>query len=126
MASRPCEPDADAKRIWRRLLPDTPFPACGVRENVHAIESAAPANEATTDSKSAHARSRVPGNDGGGGFGRYAPIEFLQNSAKRRQDRPITKIIAAKSRGASGMIGSPLLASLRRLHSLALSPSAIA
>ncbi len=51
MASRPCKPDADAKQIWRLLLPDTPFPACGVRENVHAIESAAPANEATTELK---------------------------------------------------------------------------
>ncbi len=29
MASRPCKPDADFKRLWRFLLPDTAFPACG-------------------------------------------------------------------------------------------------
>jgi hypothetical protein len=30
MADRPCKPDADLKRLWRMLLPGTPFPACGV------------------------------------------------------------------------------------------------
>jgi hypothetical protein len=29
MATRPCKPGADEKRLWQRLLPDTPFPACG-------------------------------------------------------------------------------------------------
>jgi hypothetical protein len=33
MASRPCKPDADMKRLWRFLLPSTPFPACGVPED---------------------------------------------------------------------------------------------
>ncbi len=33
MADRPCKPDADAKRLWQLLLPDTPFPACGTQED---------------------------------------------------------------------------------------------
>ena len=32
MATRPCKPGADVKRIWQLLLPDTPFPACGAQE----------------------------------------------------------------------------------------------
>jgi hypothetical protein len=32
MAGRPCKPDADFERLWRLLLPDTRFPACGVPE----------------------------------------------------------------------------------------------
>jgi hypothetical protein len=32
MASRPCKPDADLKRLWQVLLPSTPFPACGAPE----------------------------------------------------------------------------------------------
>jgi hypothetical protein len=36
MASRPCKPDADLKRLWRMLLPNTPFPACGAPENFNS------------------------------------------------------------------------------------------
>jgi hypothetical protein len=35
MASRPCKPDADLKRLWRTLL-GTPFPACGMPEDFDA------------------------------------------------------------------------------------------
>ena len=47
MATRPCRADADVKRIWQLLLPDTPFPACGTQENTDADarENARPANE---------------------------------------------------------------------------------
>jgi hypothetical protein len=44
MANRPCKPDADVKRIWQLLLPDTAFPACGRQED--AGENAASANDA--------------------------------------------------------------------------------
>jgi hypothetical protein len=46
MIGRPCKPDADLKRMWRLLLPGTPFPACGVpvesntSERVEAAENA--------------------------------------------------------------------------------------
>ncbi len=30
MTERPCRPSADLKRLWRTLLPGTPFPACGM------------------------------------------------------------------------------------------------
>ena len=30
MIGRPCKPDADFERLWRALLPGTPFPACGM------------------------------------------------------------------------------------------------
>jgi hypothetical protein len=46
MTGRPCRPDADFKRLWRLLLPGTPFPACGVpeesntSERVEAVENA--------------------------------------------------------------------------------------
>ena len=48
MANRPCKPDADVKRIWQLLLPDTAFPVCGTQENAGADagENAAPANDA--------------------------------------------------------------------------------
>jgi hypothetical protein len=46
MASRPCKPDADLKRLWRMLLPNTPFPACGALEN---LNSAADRSENRSD-----------------------------------------------------------------------------
>jgi hypothetical protein len=42
MGNRPCRADADLKRIWQLLLPDTPFPACDTQENADARDSAAP------------------------------------------------------------------------------------
>jgi hypothetical protein len=33
MAKRTCQSNEDLKQIWRRLLPDTPFPACEAPEN---------------------------------------------------------------------------------------------
>jgi hypothetical protein len=36
MANRPCKPDADVKRIWQLLMPDTAFPACGTQEDAAA------------------------------------------------------------------------------------------
>jgi hypothetical protein len=33
MIGRPCKPDADFARLWRTLMPGTPFPACGVANN---------------------------------------------------------------------------------------------
>ena len=42
MTSRPCKADADVKRVWQLLLPDTPFPACGTQDNAEAGASAAP------------------------------------------------------------------------------------
>jgi len=46
MADRPCRPNADLKRIWQLLLPETPFPACGMEENAEADDGAArPARE---------------------------------------------------------------------------------
>jgi hypothetical protein len=47
MANRPCRADADLKRIWQLLLPDAPFPACGVPEDagMAASKSAASLNE---------------------------------------------------------------------------------
>jgi hypothetical protein len=50
MANRPCRADADLKRIWQLLLPDAPFPACGVPEDagMAASKSAAPVNETRT------------------------------------------------------------------------------
>jgi hypothetical protein len=48
MANRPCKPDADMKRIWQLLLPDTAFQVCGTQENAGADagENAVPANGA--------------------------------------------------------------------------------
>ena len=48
MANRPCKPDADVKRIWQLLLPDTAFPVCGTQENAGADagENTASANDA--------------------------------------------------------------------------------
>jgi len=51
MANRPCRADADLKRIWQLLLPDTAFPACGVQEDADtaASKSAAPVKETPAD-----------------------------------------------------------------------------
>ena len=53
MANRPCRPNADLKRIWQLLLPETPFPACGVPVNADADarESAGPVEETRDDAK---------------------------------------------------------------------------
>jgi len=32
MADRPCNPGSDLKRLWRTLLPGTPFPQCGATD----------------------------------------------------------------------------------------------
>jgi hypothetical protein len=51
MASRPCKPDADLKRIWRTILPDTPFPACGAppQSETDADDAAEPLVEPRKD-----------------------------------------------------------------------------
>ena len=33
MATRPCKPELDMKRLWRLLLPDAPMPGCLAQEN---------------------------------------------------------------------------------------------
>jgi hypothetical protein len=50
MATRPGRADADLKRIWQLLLPDTAFPACGAPADADtaASKSAAPVNETRT------------------------------------------------------------------------------
>lgn len=45
MATRPCKPGADEKRLWQRLLPDTPFPACGTEEDANADASDSEQND---------------------------------------------------------------------------------
>ncbi len=40
MASRPCKPDADFKRLWGLLLPGTAFPACGTPEHAEDVPDA--------------------------------------------------------------------------------------
>lgn len=50
MASRPCKPDADLKRLWRTLLPGTPFPACGSPED-DAEPAAGDATEPAPDTR---------------------------------------------------------------------------
>ncbi len=59
MANRPCKPDADVKGIWRLLMPDTAFPACGTAQTAgsHAQQNAAPANETRPQ---AEARPELP------------------------------------------------------------------
>ena len=53
MATRPCRADADVKRIWQLLLPDTPFPACGAQKDagMAASESAGPLTETPADAE---------------------------------------------------------------------------
>ena len=42
MATRPCKPDIDVKRLWRLLLPDAPMPNCLAQENKLAVVSKRP------------------------------------------------------------------------------------
>jgi hypothetical protein len=60
MATRPCRADADVKRIWQLLLPDTPFPACGAQENADAdaSESAGPATRDDAEARRDFSRTR--------------------------------------------------------------------
>ncbi len=53
MANRPCKPDADVKRIWQLLMPDTAFPACGTAQAAgdDGQESTTPANEPRTQAE---------------------------------------------------------------------------
>jgi hypothetical protein len=55
MTGRRCKPDADLKRMWRLLLPGTPFPACGVPEETDASERVASAENARDDKAPADA-----------------------------------------------------------------------
>jgi hypothetical protein len=50
MAKRTCQSSEDLKQIWRRLLPDTPFPACEPTENAEA-ETAEDADRGRADQK---------------------------------------------------------------------------
>lgn len=60
MTSRPCKADADVKRIWQLLLPDTPFPACGTPDKAEADagESAAPPTRDDAEARRAFPRTR--------------------------------------------------------------------
>jgi hypothetical protein len=51
MANRPCKPDADVKRIWQLLMPDTAFPACGTQEDAATRGGAKPADEPHEDAE---------------------------------------------------------------------------
>jgi hypothetical protein len=51
MANRPCKPDADVKRIWQLLMPDTAFPACGTQADTATRDSAKPADEPRDDAE---------------------------------------------------------------------------
>jgi hypothetical protein len=59
MASRPCKPDADLKRLWQVLLPSTPFPACGAPEKPEK-----PEKPGKFDSAADHAAGGEPGEPG--------------------------------------------------------------
>jgi hypothetical protein len=39
MTNRPCKPDSDLRGIWQMLLPDVPFPACGVPNAEYPTDS---------------------------------------------------------------------------------------
>ena len=44
MANRPCNPDADTRRLWQMLMPGTPMPSCGIAEGEAASNDNAAAN----------------------------------------------------------------------------------
>jgi hypothetical protein len=50
MATRPCKPNTEMQWLWRALLPDTPFPGCGVPE----------AASTPTDANGADDRANAP------------------------------------------------------------------
>jgi hypothetical protein len=56
MIGRPCKPDADLKGLWRTLL-GTPFPACGIAEDVDARDGAAEADRSAKDSGEPNAKA---------------------------------------------------------------------
>jgi hypothetical protein len=60
MASRPCNPNADLKRLWQMVLRGTPFPACGVPGNSDAAAgtSVEPAKRPDDAEQSADRRAR--------------------------------------------------------------------
>jgi len=60
MANRPCKPGADVKQIWRMLLPDMPFPACGTQDDnaADARDSAALADKSQPDARLATVYAR--------------------------------------------------------------------
>jgi hypothetical protein len=41
MTGRPCKPGSDLHGLWRLLLPDTVFPACGVPVEAEKSEQVA-------------------------------------------------------------------------------------
>jgi hypothetical protein len=57
MIDRPCRANADLKRIWQLLLPDTPFPACAAPADADA---AASENSAPLTRDDAEARRDFP------------------------------------------------------------------
>lgn len=61
MAERPCKSGTDVKGIWRLLLPDTPFPACGTQEEEDAGGSAAGGRKARRRTARAARLSKPPG-----------------------------------------------------------------
>ena len=62
MANRPCKPNADVKRIWQLLMPDTAFPACGTAQAAgdDRQENATPANETRTQAEAPPYSARAP------------------------------------------------------------------
>jgi len=48
MINRPCRPDPDLQWIWQTLLPDTPYPSCGLQKD-KASQQSNPAPGARAD-----------------------------------------------------------------------------
>jgi hypothetical protein len=68
MATRPCKPGADVKRIWQLLLPDTPFPACGTQQNTEAAKQTPSQSEPPTQAPRDDAPARRDGRRPAGHF----------------------------------------------------------
>ena len=56
MPQRPCKPDADMKRLWQTLLPDTPMPACGTGKDHNNADGENNPPKRPTASKTCKAR----------------------------------------------------------------------
>ena len=76
MANRPCKPDADLTRLRRTLLPNIPFPACGVPEKFDSAADHDAKNEAGDAEPNKTAQQDVRTDACAARFAASAKLEF--------------------------------------------------
>jgi hypothetical protein len=60
MANRPCNPDADTKRLWQMLMPGVAMPSCGTAQGQDQDDAGGDNDNAANKPRSKSGKSDTP------------------------------------------------------------------